>query len=275
MTIRATHHLNCGTMCPVAAVLFGGHGLGRGRLVAHCVLLETERDGLVLIDTGFGSRDVEGRTGISRSFRLFAGPTLSPDETAVAQVRALGLDPADVRHLVITHLDLDHAGGLCDFPNAKVHVHAREHAAAMTRAHYLERERYLKAQWQHGPKWEVYAEDGDTWRGLPAITRLRGVDAEIGLLPMHGHTRGHSAVIARAGDRWLVHAGDAYFHHATVEGSGRIPLGFSGFERMTQMLPAERRASAAALRQLRESYPDVDMFCAHDPHELARFQART
>lgn len=32
----------------------------------------------------------------------------------------------DVRHIVLTHLDLDHAGGLPDFPHAKVHVHATE-----------------------------------------------------------------------------------------------------------------------------------------------------
>ena len=63
MSIRAVHHLNCATMCPVAGFLLGSLGrgrLGRGHMVAHCLLVETERDGLVLIDTGFGTRDVEG-----------------------------------------------------------------------------------------------------------------------------------------------------------------------------------------------------------------------
>ena len=32
---------------------------------------------------------------------------------------------------------------------------------------------------------------------------------------------------------------------------------------------AQRRASAAALRQLRASYDDLDLFCAHDPAEYA------
>ena len=245
----------------------------RGRMIAHCLLVATERDGLVLIDTGFGTRDVEGHTKLSRSFRNLVGPTLDPAETALAQVRALGHRPEDVRHLIVTHLDLDHAGGLVDFPNAKVHLHAREHAAAMARSHYKERERYLKAHWQHGPKWEVYSEDGDTWRGLPAISRLRGLDADIGLLPMHGHTRGHSAVIVKARDRWLVHAGDAYFHHGTVDGTG-TPVGFAVFERMTQMDPAARRASVGALRQLRHSFADVDVFSAHDPIEFESLRAR-
>jgi len=268
MSIRKVHHLNCGTMCPVGAFLLGQRGLGRGRLVAHCLLLETERDGLVLIDTGFGTRDTERRTPLPRSFRAMVAPRLDATETALAQIEALGLAPGEVRHVVVTHLDLDHAGGLSDFPDARVHLHAREHAAAMARARPIERQRYVPTHWSHGPRWEVYTEDGDTWRGLPAITRLRGLDADVGLLPMHGHTRGHSAVIARAGDRWLVHAGDAYVHRGSMTPSGSIPIALAAFERYTQIDPAARRASVAALRQLREHYTDLDMFCAHDPAEL-------
>jgi glyoxylase-like metal-dependent hydrolase (beta-lactamase superfamily II) len=85
---------------------------------------------------------------------------------------------------------------------------------------------------------------------------------------MHGHTRGHSAVIVKAReDRWLVHAGDAYFHRASIEGDGGLPTGFFVFERAMQMDSAARRASVAALRQLRESYPDLALFCAHDVRE--------
>lgn len=259
-------------MCPVGRFLIGqpggGLGLRRGRLVGHCVLIETERDGLILIDTGLGTRDVAGQTPLRRSFRAIVGPRLDPDEPAIAQIRARGLDPRDVRHIVVTHLDVDHAGGLADFPAARVHVHARERAAAIARARRGEQRRYLPEHWSHGPRWELYVEAGDTWRGLPAVTRLRGLDADVGLLPMHGHSRGHSAVLARTGDRWLIHAGDAYYHRGTVEGTGAIPLGLAAFERFTQVDAAARRASAAALRQLRTHYADLDLFCAHDPVEF-------
>jgi len=259
-------------MCPIAGFLLGVEGK-RGRWVAHCLLVETARDGLVLVDTGFGTRDCEGKTGLSPVFKKLAGPALDRAETAVEQVRALGFAPEDVRHIVVTHLDLDHAGGLGDFPHASVHLHAREHAAAMARGSLRERERYKREHWSHGPKWEVYNEDGDTWRGLPAIARLRGIDADIGLLPMHGHTRGHSAVIVNAGDRWLVHAGDAYFHRNAMHG-GAIPVGVTVFETAIQIDPAKRRASAAALRQLRETNADVELFCAHDPAEYAALGGR-
>ena len=260
------HHLNCATMCPLAGFLLGGKGLGRGHMVAHCLLVETPRDGLVLVDTGFGTRDVEGKTHISGLFTRFVGPALDHAETALAQVIALGFTAADVKHIVVTHLDLDHAGGLGDFPHAKVHLHAREHAAALARPTRKERERYMATHWAHGPKWEVYSEDGDTWRGLPAIAKLRGVDADIAIVPMHGHTRGHSAIVVGTGARWLVHAGDAYFHRDTVHGD-RTPLGFAVFERTMQMDGAARRASVAALRQLKSSYADLDIFSAHDPTE--------
>jgi glyoxylase-like metal-dependent hydrolase (beta-lactamase superfamily II) len=270
MTVRAVHHLNCATMCPVAGFLLGGNAW-RASWVAHCLLVETERDGLVLVDTGFGTRDVEGATKIPRGFKVLGGPALLQHETAVEQVRAMGFSPEDVKHIVVTHLDFDHAGGLVDFPHAKVHVHAREHAAATTRTRFKERMRYLTAHFAHGPKWEVYTEDGDTWRGLPAVTRLRGLDADVGILPMHGHTRGHSAVIVKNGERWLVHAGDAYFHRNALnpQKNARVPMGTSAFERANMILPTQHRASLGALRQLAATYQDLDMFCAHDPREYA------
>lgn len=274
MTIRAVHHLNCATLCPIGGFLLGGTGW-RGRMIAHCLLIETERDGLVLVDTGFGTRDVAGQSGMTRWFLAISGPALSHAETAVAQVQALGYAPTDVKHIVITHLDLDHAGGLFDFPHATVHVHAREHAAAMARTDIRERTRYLASHWAHGPKWAVYREDGDTWRGLPAITRLRGLDADIGLVPMHGHTRGHSAVIVGAPNgRWLVHAGDAYYHRRSLAGDGaKVPPGITAMERAMEMDRAARRASLAALRQLATSYSDLDVFCAHDEQEYERMRA--
>src|SRR3569623_2621783 len=244
-------------MCPVAGFLLGGD-VWRGRLVAHVLVVETPKDGLVLVDTGFGTRDIEGKTGLPTWFKHVVGPALDRQETAFEQVQALGFSPRDVRHIVVTHLDLDHAGGLGDFPDAKVHLHAREHAAALARRTLNEPGRYISAQWAHGPKWEVYSADRDTWRGLPANARLRGIAADIGLLPLRGHTRGHSALIVNAGARWLDHAGDAYFHRNSVEGNASLPVGFAAFARATQIASAARRASVAALRQLRARY------AAHD-----------
>jgi glyoxylase-like metal-dependent hydrolase (beta-lactamase superfamily II) len=125
------HHLNCGCMCPWGGRLWDGVSRGAtARLVCHCVLVETE-GGLVLIDTGFGRRDVE--RPYERLSPLFVHANRIQFDhryTALHQVESRGFAARDVRHIVLTHLDFDHAGGLEDFPNATVHVLQAEIAAA-------------------------------------------------------------------------------------------------------------------------------------------------
>ena len=67
------HHLNCGCMCPVGGKLFDGFSSGlTASLVCHCLLIETDGHGLVLVDTGFGSCDVlEPRKRLSSFFIAF------------------------------------------------------------------------------------------------------------------------------------------------------------------------------------------------------------
>jgi glyoxylase-like metal-dependent hydrolase (beta-lactamase superfamily II) len=270
VSIQRVHHINCGTMCPFGRRLLGQRGgwLERGRLVCHVLVLETARDGLILVDTGFSTEDVRDPTRLHRTFRALASPALDENETAIRQIEALGFTRDDVRHIVITHLDVDHAGGLVDFPGAQVHVHTREHRAAMERATLKEKQRYIPKQWAHDVKWRLHAERGDTWRDIPAIARLPDVDADVGMVPLVGHTRGHCAVIAKGpDDRWLVHAGDAYYHRDTLDG-GDAPPGLRLFETAMQYDGAARLASIAVLRRLAED-DDVDIFSAHDEAELA------
>ena len=154
MTIRI-HHLNCATMCPPARPLVEGTGAWHeaGRMVCHCLLVETPR-ALVLVDTGLGLADLAApRARLGGLFRALTRPVLDPAEAAVNQVRALGFDPADVRHVVATHLDVDHAGGLADFPGAAVHVAQAELDAASRPRGLHAKQRYRQAHWAHGPRW--------------------------------------------------------------------------------------------------------------------------
>ena len=107
------HHLNCGTMNPPATA----------SVVCHVLLVETD-SGLVLVDTGFGSHDCADSAGRVGPLRHMLRPVLSHEETAADQVEQLGFRRDDVRHIVVTHLDLDHIGGLSDFPHAEIHVDA-------------------------------------------------------------------------------------------------------------------------------------------------------
>ena len=106
------HHLNTGTMCPIGRRLVNGTGsiFQRARMVCHCLLIETN-DGLALVDTGLKLDDIAQPHRLGRRWVRQTAPRLDPAETAFQQVKALGYSPNDVRHLLLTHLDRDHAGG--------------------------------------------------------------------------------------------------------------------------------------------------------------------
>jgi len=268
------HHLDCGTMCPLAGGLMGGASLlGRGLMICHCLLLETDRDGLVLVDTGFSTADCADPTRLPAPFRTITGPKLQRRQTALEQVRARGLDPKDVRHLIVTHMDLDHAGGIPDFPGATVHVHKRELDAAHARTSVIEKNRYIPTQWQAHARWNAVTESGDTWLGLPAVQRLAGIEADIAMIPLHGHTRGHTGVVVRSGRGWLLHAGDAYFHHLELIEPRDAPIGLRIFQTAMEMDGPARHASQASLRKLHREHPEVTIISAHDPAEIIQFAA--
>src|SRR3954471_7334508 len=101
------HHLNCVSACPLGGRLMDGMSGAalRGRLTSHCLLLETERS-LVLVDTGYGLRDVaDPRSRLAQFFLTLVKPELRVEMTAHHQIRQLGFDPRDVRHILLSHLD--------------------------------------------------------------------------------------------------------------------------------------------------------------------------
>ncbi len=270
------HHLNCATMCPRSARLIAGEGGWRepARLVAHVLAIEAEQ-GLVLVDTGLGAADVgdPGRTG--PLFRHLVQPRYRIEETAIEQLGALGFEPADVRDVLITHLDVDHAGGLGDFPAARVHVFADELDAALDPGP-REKLRYVRSQWAHGPKWVPYELAGERWLGFDAVRAIEGLEPEILIVPLAGHTRGHSAIAVRDGDRWLLHCGDAYFHRGEIAAPPRAPAGLRIFQSMVEIDRGQRLANQERLRELAARHgEEVELFCAHDPAELERLRARS
>jgi glyoxylase-like metal-dependent hydrolase (beta-lactamase superfamily II) len=247
----------------------------RVRLVSHCLLVETDADGLVLVDAGIGVDDVTDPTRLGGLFRhaMRIDATTATGMPALPQIEARGFRREDVQHIVLTHLDFDHAGGLADFPSAKVHVHATEKEAARARASFRERRRYLPPQLAHGPSWATYDALGEPWKGVPAVRRLGGLPPEILALPMPGHSRGHAAIAVDTGRGWLVHAGDAYFHRSVLErgDASGTPWALRWIERFIAVDRARVRANHRALAELAKR-EDVTVFSAHDPVEFDRLR---
>jgi glyoxylase-like metal-dependent hydrolase (beta-lactamase superfamily II) len=279
------HHLNCGVSEPRGGKLMGGkgHPLRRVRGVCHCLLIETD-DALVLVDAGFGIGDTEHPVErLGKRFLSLANPQLERRYTALGQIQELGYKPNDLTHIVLTHLDPDHAGGISDFPHARVHVLADEHRAATRPPGRQEKAtaRSNQQQWAHGPLWEIYSgEGGERWFGFETVRELRGLPPEILLVPLRGHTWGHTGVAVRidspglSHDKWLLHAGDAYFLHTELDlNEPKAPAGIRLFERRQGVDADARIANQARLRALVNANGDqVEVFCSHDPAEFARYQ---
>jgi glyoxylase-like metal-dependent hydrolase (beta-lactamase superfamily II) len=272
------HHVNCATMCPFGGRLVSGSGFitDSAELICHCLLIETSA-GLVLCDSGIGTRDIaEPERILGREFLLFARPKLDLAEAAVSRVEALGFSASDVRHVVLTHLDVDHAGGIRDFPKATVHLMAAEHEAAMKPRTRIEKRRYKPAHWEHTPSWALYTAGGERWFGFECVKALEGLPPEILLVPLAGHTRGHAGIAVDTGSGWLLHAGDAYFHRGEMDPDRRrCPPALDLFQRIVEVDARERARNQHRLRDLvRENASEVRVFPAHDPVELARSRDR-
>jgi len=265
------HHLNCGSLCPRGGRMLGGAGgpLSPAPMCCHCLLIEGD-DRLILVDTGLGVEDVNDPRRLGFLFNAMTRPRLAVAETALRQVADLGFRPDDVRHIVPTHLDLDHAGGMGDFPGAAVHVFATELRAASNPSGLRERGRYRAVQIAAVKTWAPVEADGEAWFGFSAVRAIPGTRDEVLLVPLPGHTRGHCGVAVRMSEGWLFHCGDAYFHHSEVAAVGGAgPPGLRFFEALASVDNAARLANQARLRDLaRLSVGEVRLVCSHDPAEF-------
>lgn len=244
--------------------------MARG-MVDHCLLIET-RAGLVLVDTGFGLDCVRDPGRFIGPGRFLLGIRPAEQHTAIRQIQALGYDPGDVRHIVLTHLDLDHAAGLADFPEATVHVHGPEFRAATAGRTLTERLRYRAPQWSHGPRWMVNELDGpDEWFGFRAVRDLPGLPPEILVIPLPGHTRGHVGVAVDSGAGWLLHAGDAFHVASEIDPvQPKTPPLWWAFELSSIVRSAYLDNRRRLVELHRDHGTEMTIVNSHDPELFAR-----
>jgi len=252
------HHINCATMHPPAV----------HEMVTHCLLVETGSQ-LVLVDAGYGTDDIDRtRERLGSLLPRLLRPSLLRSETAIQQVRGLGFDPKDVRDVILTHLDVDHVGGVSDFPWARVHLTRDELRGAFESSTASERGRFRNLRWARDLDFSSYGPQGEPWFGFPCVRDLEGLPAELLLVSLPGHTRGHAGVAVQLGERWLLHGGDAYFHHAEMQPEPERPWALALFQRVAVVDDATRRRSQEKLRQLVQSRgEEVQVFCSHDRRE--------
>lgn len=249
--MTTVHHINCGSLRVPS----------NPQVPCHCLLLE-DKHGLALVDTGIGLLDVQRPVErIGQTLIDLAGFQFDETDTAVRRLEKLGFRPADVTHVVLTHGDPDHAGGLADFPEATVHV-AEEELVSIMKGHG----RYRSIQFSHGLKWRPYRRSTRAWFGLEVRPVGLGFESEVLLVPLFGHTLGHCGVAIQQGGRWVLHVGDAYYLRVELAIDGH-PISRLAAQRADD--DAQRRASLDHLRRLNRDHADeIALFGYHDLSEF-------
>ncbi len=253
------HHLNCGSLKPYFPDVHS---------IVYCLLVETSA-GLVLVDTGFGTEDYLNPSRKMRFFLKWMGVPREMKETAISQVQELGFQVDDVKHIIQTHLHIDHAGGLRDFPQAEVHVHEKEFQAIHNPKGLMEFA-YLKEHWRLEPHWNRYQETTQDWFGFEAIPILSTPEADFHFIPLHGHTRGHCGVAIGKPGNWLLHCGDAASpYHAGADLHGHDPSTYLLSFIPNGLANSIMGGHAPKLRKLLADHGDqIQAISAHDIYSL-------
>jgi N-acyl homoserine lactone hydrolase len=225
-------------------------------------LLEHPAAGRVLVDTGMHGSIAQRPFARERVRNL--GPVgavmsrdahMRPEQTAAAQLRAQGIDPAEIELVVMTHLHFDHASALSDFPNATVLVEEREWRAAWARDRHLHG--YSTAQLDPRLSYRTldFSSPAACARGPFERTLDVFGDGSLTLASTPGHTVGHLSLIARLKGREALLTADAAYTLATIRDGARPWLmpNRDSFERSLRQIQAYDR-----------EHPDAIVIPGHD-----------
>jgi glyoxylase-like metal-dependent hydrolase (beta-lactamase superfamily II) len=171
-------------------------------------------------------------------------------------LRTIGVDPASVEDVLITHMHYDHAGSAEIFPRARYHLQDREMAYCTGRC-----------MCHRTLSWPFEADDVARMvqRLFQGRVAFHDGDAEVvpgvSLHLIGGHTKGLQAVRVFTEQGWIVLASDASHFYANMEGQRPFPLVYD----MGEMLEGYARLYALADR------PEW-VVPGHDPEVLRRFK---
>jgi N-acyl homoserine lactone hydrolase len=205
-------------------------------------LIQTDDGVNVLVDTGTPKPPPGAPENPENPFLM------GEDDYVVNQLARIGVAPEDVRYLVCTHFDGDHAGNHEAFTSAELVVQRSHYQAAKGG---LERVQPLRAHWD-APGLRYTEVDGDT-ELLPGIE----------LIESSGHVPGHQAVLVRLPETGpVVLAIDAIPNAALLDPDTRLITEYD-------MDEAGVRASTRKLVELAKREDATMIVYGHDPAQWA------
>ncbi|MDX1995139.1 MAG: N-acyl homoserine lactonase family protein [bacterium] len=178
-------------------------------LPIYCAVIE-HPEGLIVIDTGIPA-NANAPIYFPPHMRLVqrAAPfEVTPQDEIGHQMQQRGLNPADVRWVVLTHLHQDHEGGLHHFPNAEFLVSRQEWKASQGLSGRLLG--YLNQRWPKDFAPTLVDFKDGAYHNFETSHVLTHA-GDIRLLPTPGHSAGHLSVVLEQDEHVLFFAGDAAY----------------------------------------------------------------
>jgi len=167
-------------------------------------------EGVWLIDAGASPRyrdpDAWSFDPVSRRLvQSFIRLDVHGDEALPARLRALGVDPATIRGIVLTHQHVDHTGSVPDVPQADIWTSRAEDAAARTIG-------AMHPLWRSSTTRLRYVDaEGSRRVGTSSSSVFLTNDRRVEAVTTPGHTPGSLSVrlAIDGGDVWMI--GDTSF----------------------------------------------------------------
>ena len=218
-------------------------------------------EGVIVVDTGQGVHLLELSRSLHPYHRWHVEFRLEREQEIGPQLRALGVGRRDVTRVVVTHLHVDHDGGLAHFPDTDILVSRGELLTAAGRMGRLRG--YLPNRW---PTWfdpqplDLFSERFGPFAASRRLTAAGDVIA----VATPGHTASHISVVVQDDAMTYLLAGDASYTQSLML-AGRI-----------DGVSVDDDAAAttlAAIRQCASSRPTVYL-PTHDPESPTRLGDR-
>jgi len=217
-------------------------------------------EGVIVVDAG-AAVHLKSLPRWHPYFQLGVRFDIEPEQEVGPQLRSRGIGARDVKTVILTHMHIDHDGGLAHFPHSRILVSGEELARTSGIGGAILG--YLPSRW---PKW--FNPEPLAWRaeryGPFARSALLTEAGDVLAVPTPGHTPSHVSVIVRDGEEEILVAGDASYLESTML-RGAVD-GVSPDE-------AEAAATLAAIRQLCAQHPTVYL-PTHDPQSAERLEQR-
>ena len=218
-------------------------------------------EGVIVVDTGQGTHLVETTRSLHPYMRWEVMFRIEPEQEIGPQLRALGIGPRDVAQVVLTHLHIDHDGGLAHFPHCDIFVSRGE---VRTASGWMGRARgYLPNRW---PAWFNPAPLDLAPEGFGPFATSRRLTAagDVIAVGTPGHTADHVSVLVENEGITYVLAGDTSYNE-------RLMLA----DQIDGVCADDdvARATLGAIRRLSRDRPTVYL-PSHDPESAKRLSTR-